>query len=196
MRHKYSWLITNGLIIVLMTGCNQGFTTDSYETNTPPPTINQVDGIEIFPETATPTLPTLMLEVKIADDNKPGNIYDPTLEFIVQQARGKLAQRLNIDQSQIMLIETKSILWSDASLGCPKSGMAYAQVLTPGYWVQFESSDQIYEYHTDNDDTFILCDAVLEDKYLKEGTDKKVDDGWPNQTRDNDVIIVTPTKKP
>ena len=181
---------------MLMTGCSQGFTTDSYETNTPSPTINQVNGIEIFPETLIPTLPTVMPEVKIADENNPGNDDDPILEIMVEQARGKLAQRLNIDTSQIMLIETKSIQWPDASLGCPKSGMTYAQVLTPGYWVRLESSDQIYEYHTDKGDTFILCDATLEDNNLKEGTDKSVDDGWPNQTRDNDVIILTPTRKP
>ncbi|MFC1923436.1 hypothetical protein ACFLY4_09120 [Chloroflexota bacterium] len=196
MRHKYSWLITNGLVIVLMAGCSQGFTTDSHEANTPPPTISQADGIEIFPETLIPTLPTLMPEVKIMDENNPGNDDDPILEIIVEQARGKLAQRLKIDESLITLIETKSILWPDASLGCPKPGMAYAQVLTQGYLIRLGSSDQIYEYHTDKDDFIILCEATLEDNNLKEGTDKSVDDGWPNETRDKDVIIVTPTKKP
>jgi len=196
MRHTYFWLIANGLIIVLMAGCNQGFTTGSSKAHTPSPAVNLIGGIEIFPETVTPTLPTLMPELNIADENNLEKVYDPTLEIMVEKSRVELAQHLNIDESQIILIETKSILWPDASLGCPKSRMAYAQVLTPGYLVRFESSDQVYEYHTDKDDTFILCDSTLEENKPREGIDKSVDDGWPNQTRDKDVIIVTPTEKP
>ena len=196
MRHIYSWLITSGLIIALMAGCNQGLTSGSFKAHTPIPTINQIGGTEIFPETVTPTLPTLMPEVNIAEENNPENVYDPTLEIMVEKSRVELAKRLNIDESQIILIETKSILWPDASLGCPKTGMAYAQVLTSGYLVRLESSDQIYEYHTDKDDTFILCDSTLEENNPGKGIDKSVDDGWPNQTKDNDVIVVTPTKKP
>ena len=86
-----------------MTGCNQGFTTDSYETNTPPPTINQVDGIEIFPETIIPTLPTVMAEVKIADESNPGNDYDPILEIIVEHARGKLTQLFTLQYHQLVV---------------------------------------------------------------------------------------------
>jgi len=38
---------------------------------------------------------------------------------------------------------------SDASLGCPKPDMVYAQVITPGFLVVLEAMGDEYEYHTD-----------------------------------------------
>jgi len=46
--------------------------------------------------------------------------------------------------------------WSDTSLGCPRPGMFYAQVITPGYLITLEVKGEKYEYHTDLE-RIILC---------------------------------------
>ena len=50
--------------------------------------------------------------------------------------------------------------WSDASLGCPQPGMAYAQVITPGFRIALEAQGQLYQYHTDTKGQILLCPST------------------------------------
>ncbi len=59
-----------------------------------------------------------------------------------------LAQLLGIAPPAITVVSVEAVTWPDASLGCPKPGMMYAQVLTPGYRVVLEADGKTYEYHT------------------------------------------------
>ena len=56
---------------------------------------------------------------------------------------------------QIESIEVRE--WPDSSLGCPADGMMYMQVITPGYLVELNSSGELYRYHTDQRQAFVLC---------------------------------------
>ena len=47
--------------------------------------------------------------------------------------------------------------WSDASLGCPRQGVLYAQVITPGYLVVISGAGKTLEYHTDANGRVVLC---------------------------------------
>lgn len=58
-----------------------------------------------------------------------------------------LAQQLGIATAAIQVVKVEEIEWPDASLGCPKPGMMYAQVIVPGYLVILETGGQTYEYH-------------------------------------------------
>jgi hypothetical protein len=118
------------------------------------------------------------------------------LDHLVQLAIADLAQRLEMDLNLVNVIEAKSVNWSDTSLGCPQPGMMYAQVQTAGYFIQLEVNGKVYEYHTNMNDTVIPCESTPGEKNPNKDTDQNVQDGWPNQTKDKDVIIVTPTKKP
>jgi hypothetical protein len=59
-----------------------------------------------------------------------------------------LAQRLGIAPDAISVISIEPVEWPDASLGCAKPGMMYAQVVTPGYRIVLEAGGKTYEYHT------------------------------------------------
>jgi hypothetical protein len=48
--------------------------------------------------------------------------------------------------------------WRDSSLGCPKPGMNYLQVITPGYKIILESQSKRYEYHSDTNRRVVRCD--------------------------------------
>ncbi|MBI2599617.1 hypothetical protein HYW43_01715 [Candidatus Daviesbacteria bacterium] len=68
-----------------------------------------------------------------------------------------LAKKLGVETSQIQLVSVEKVEWRDSSLGCPKQGEMYAQVISPGYKIIFEYQGKQYEYHTDEDSHFVSC---------------------------------------
>jgi hypothetical protein len=82
----------------------------------------------------------------------------PGLQSLIEKAKEDLAQRLTISINEIILLETTSVVWPDASLGCPQPGMTYAQMLTPGYLILVEASGKIYEYHANKATYVIFCE--------------------------------------
>lgn len=82
----------------------------------------------------------------------------PGLDVMIERAIADLAQRLSIPESQIETIETKEVAWPDASLGCPKPGIVYAQIPTPGYLVVLEVTGDEYEYHVDIHGNVLYCE--------------------------------------
>lgn len=117
------------------------------------------------------------------------------LQALIEKAKRELAQRLSIAIMEINLIKAEEVVWSNASLGCPQPGMVYAEVLTPGYLILLEANNKGYEYHADLQDAIMFCNFALEESSSSKDTDKNVEDGWPSQTKDRDVIIVTPTSQ-
>ena len=69
----------------------------------------------------------------------------------VRAAQEDLASRLGLDPGKIAVVRTEVREWPDTSLGCPREGTFYAQVITPGYRVVLEAGGRLYEYHTDQE---------------------------------------------
>jgi hypothetical protein len=82
----------------------------------------------------------------------------PQLQKLIEQSKQDLAQRLGINVDDISLLEASSVTWPDASLGCPREGMGYAQVLTPGYLIRLQAGEQEYEYHAGRSTDVMYCD--------------------------------------
>lgn len=76
---------------------------------------------------------------------------------LVQAAKDDLAQRLSIKGDSIEVIKAESVQWPDASLGCPKPGMMYAQMVTPGYQIILSVGGEEYDYHGSALEVF-LCE--------------------------------------
>ena len=85
----------------------------------------------------------------------PG-IPDPAARLI-QLAKADLGAKLGVDIDTIRLVSYEAIDWRDSSLGCPKPGEYYLQVITPGYKVFLESGGVTYEYHTDLKTQVVDC---------------------------------------
>jgi hypothetical protein len=68
-------------------------------------------------------------------------------QVVVEQAVADLQMRLGVGAESVKVQEVIPIEFSDASLGVPEPGVAYAQVLTPGYVIELTVSDQVYIYH-------------------------------------------------
>ena len=72
-----------------------------------------------------------------------------------------LVDSLAIPYAGHALITFEPVEWPDAGLGCPKPGMMYAQVVTPGFRLVFEYEGRQYEYHTDQDDSTVVgCEVT------------------------------------
>lgn len=76
----------------------------------------------------------------------------------VTRATSFLARRLAIPFEQITVISYEWVEWPDTSLGCPQPGMAYAQVIVPGYRVLLEVAGSTYLAHTNSDGSeVVIC---------------------------------------
>ena len=84
----------------------------------------------------------------VTDKDKavPGNL-DATERALVEQAMADLGARLQSSAPVIELVSVEAVEWSDSSMGCPKPGMNYLMVVTPGYLVKLRAGGEIYEYH-------------------------------------------------
>jgi len=59
------------------------------------------------------------------------------------------------------LVAFEPVEWGDASLGCPKPDVMYAQIVTPGFRLVFEYQGQRHEYHTVQDgSTVVECEIT------------------------------------
>ncbi len=78
-------------------------------------------------------------------------------EAAVAAARADLASRLHVTEEDIRVLRLESVTWRDSSLGCPKPGQGYLQVLTPGFRIFLEVQGQTYEYHGDTRGNIAEC---------------------------------------
>jgi hypothetical protein len=56
---------------------------------------------------------------------------------------------------QIVSVEARD--WPDASLGCPRPGEVYAQVITPGFLIVVKADGETIEFHSDQRDNVVRC---------------------------------------
>jgi hypothetical protein len=83
----------------------------------------------------------------------------PGSEAPVAQAREMLLQLLQMELAadEIRLVTVESKQWRDSSLGCPREGMKYNQVITPGYLIILEAAGKQFEFHTNTREAVVLC---------------------------------------
>jgi hypothetical protein len=68
-----------------------------------------------------------------------------------------LAGRTGLPASSIQIMSIAPETWPNPSLGCPKPGVLYAQVITRGYRVVLSAGGALYEYHTDQGTRAVTC---------------------------------------
>lgn len=74
--------------------------------------------------------------------------FEVALELL---AANYLAGKLDVAANDLTLVRSNATEWPDASLGCPKPGMMYAQAITPGYQITFEHDGSSYAVHANSD---------------------------------------------
>ncbi len=66
---------------------------------------------------------------------------------LVDKAVADLHDRVDIPKKKITVVKVEATEFSDTSLGVPKPGESYAQVVTPGYIIVLETNGDHYVYH-------------------------------------------------
>lgn len=133
------------LIILILSACG-GATPEGI--SNPEPRVSAPKPANT-PPPSTPEISVIERESTDSNSSAPREL--------VEKAKADLAENLNIGTDQIRLVETQTVNWPDASLGCPQPEIAYAQVITPGYWIVLEAKEQLYPYHTDLGEQVTLC---------------------------------------
>jgi len=116
---------------------------------------NEAEGVS---PVATPVSPVLKTEIGEDMARKDMTLSAET-EKLVQLATDMLTK---MDSAQILAedVSVKSVVsqeWRNSGLGCPREGMMYAQVITPGYLIELTAGGKVYEFHTDMNQSVVLC---------------------------------------
>ena len=138
------------LTILILASCTPRFI--------PKPDPTQIALTSPLPGETQPTFATTQQGDILNMTAIPSTPAAPNLHGLIQKAKEDLAQRLSISVDQINGIDAKAVIWSNSSLGCPQSGMVYADVLTPGYLILLNANGQDYEYHAGKGSTIFLCE--------------------------------------
>lgn len=72
---------------------------------------------------------------------------DESLRAWADRAVTDLAERLEVPRGQVHVAALGSVTWSDTSCGCPRPGMAYAQVPVDGAYARLEVGARAFHYH-------------------------------------------------
>jgi hypothetical protein len=106
------------------------------------------------PPSATPLPPS----ASPVTDILPGSNANPDAQPAIDAALLDAATQLSIGKDQLRVDQVDAHKWPDSSLGCPRPGMMYSQIVTPGFLIVITSaSGKRLEYHTDAGAHVVLC---------------------------------------
>ena len=80
-------------------------------------------------------------------------LSDEILEEIIRHA----AERTGVDPGSVEVVSITEEMFNDSSLGCPKPGEFYTQVITPGYIVIVHAGGAEFDYRV-GPSSWKLCD--------------------------------------
>lgn len=103
--------------------------------------------------------PTDTLAARPGQTPVEGQVVNPASvpPQLVEQARADLSRRLGLPAASFEVRRASAVEWPDSSLGCPKPGFMYSQIVTPGYLIVLTTNNREYEYHSDAS-RVILCE--------------------------------------
>jgi hypothetical protein len=75
----------------------------------------------------------------------------------VDAALADAAAHLGVSRADLQVEQVEAREWGDSSLGCPRPGLMYSQVVTPGYLIVISGAGKQLEYHSDARGRVVLC---------------------------------------
>ncbi len=120
---------------------------------------NSVAAEESVSPVATPVSPVAALKTEIGGETAmdTAKLDDTAAKMVELVTKQLLADNTTLSADDVQVLQATAQQWRDASLGCPRPGMMYAQVITPGYLIEVKAGGKVYEYHTDTGQSVVLC---------------------------------------
>lgn len=156
------YVLALSLLLVAVTACRRD-AEPVPDVETPPPSSQPTVGESPLspPATPSPVQPEQGHSPLPLPETSPLATPDDPVVRVVDVAREYLAGQLDVPIQEVQPVLAEAVEWSDASLGCPESGKAYAQVITPGYRIVLSVGDREYELHTDRSArNIVICDRL------------------------------------
>ena len=88
---------------------------------------------------------------------EPADVRDPIADLAVHA----LASELEVAQDRISVVSVAAVDWPDSSVGCPKPGMSYLTVITPGHKVILKVEDRTYAVHEAKGKAFVCQQPAI-----------------------------------
>ena len=76
---------------------------------------------------------------------------------LLSAMRSDAARRAGTADSAVRVESVQPVTWPDASIGCPQPGMAYAQVLVPGWRLTLDAAGRRFDYHAARGGRWLHC---------------------------------------
>jgi hypothetical protein len=83
--------------------------------------------------------------------------WPPEADASVRAAINDWAAQLKAAPEKVHVISVSPTDWPNTSLGCPKPGMFYAQVIVEGYKIVLATGREQVEYHSDKRGRVVTC---------------------------------------
>jgi hypothetical protein len=75
-------------------------------------------------------------------------MWPPSQDDAIALARAALGRELGVGESDAgELVRAEPVDWPNPSLGCPRKGMVYPQVVTPGWRLTFRVAGREWRVH-------------------------------------------------
>ncbi len=107
----------------------------------------------VMEKQATPNTPQRAPSQDAAATEATGEVPQQILALF----RDDLARRALVKPETITVVSATEQQWPDGSLGCPKPGEMYTQMIVPGYRVVLQAGGEKYAYHSDQRGKFVVC---------------------------------------
>jgi hypothetical protein len=90
----------------------------------------------------------------------PASATSPESRAAVEAALKDAAAHLGVDVGDVRVDRVEARDWPDSSLGCPRPGLMYSQVVTPGFFIVLTAggaTPKELDYHSDERGRVVLC---------------------------------------
>jgi hypothetical protein len=83
----------------------------------------------------------------------PNSDQQVAVDAAIQDA----AAHLGLGREVLRVERVEARQWADSSLGCPRPGVQYLQVVTSGFLIVVTDGTRTLEYHSDSRGRVVLC---------------------------------------
>jgi hypothetical protein len=86
-----------------------------------------------------------------------GSSSNADAQASTQAAVSDAVAHLGVTPADVHVDHVEAREWGDTSLGCPRPGLMYSQVVTSGFLIVVSAGNKVLEYHSDARGRVVLC---------------------------------------
>jgi hypothetical protein len=106
----------------------------------------------------TVSRPTVQPVVSPSSESSSNSEAQAAVDAAMHDAAGRLSLAIGAGDIHVQRVESRQ--WPDSSLGCPREGVMYSQIVTPGYLIVINAAGKQLEYHADSRGRIIFCQEI------------------------------------